>query len=169
VRNGKELSASEVAISYALLDIETNQIESTLRLANVSSHDHLSNFTCELAQAEQTAQASFTLRVSFKPEVTLGVVDRKGRVLSVSGNTLTLFNDTDLTFTRAFRASPADSVRTKWLLDGREETNDASGSIRWLARSNRNKEGSANMTLACQVSNSVGLTEHEIQITLACK
>jgi len=161
-------------VSYTLLDIDNNKIESSLSLVNVSSNEHLSNFTCQLYQAKptlNTAKASFTVNVSFKPVISLSVLQTDGKIeaISGSGTKLTLFNDTDLTFMRLFKANPMDNIETKWFLNGNEETSDPDGSFKWLSRSNRHSLSDLNMTLVCQVRNIIGLTQYKLDITLACK
>lgn len=152
--------------------METNKIESTLHIFNVSNVQHLSNFSCQLSQitaeTTNTAVAAQTIHVAFKPVITLSVL-KAGRLHAINGHSLTLFNDTDLTFVSKFQANPMKDSVTKWLVDGQEQEVDANGAFRWLDRSNRLDHSAVNMTLTCQVGNRIGVSEYTVDITLACK
>jgi hypothetical protein len=49
---GRSLLDQSIAIDYQLLDKETNKIQSTLTITNVTGQFHLNNFTCKLVQIQ---------------------------------------------------------------------------------------------------------------------
>lgn len=129
-------------MNYKLADKESNTIESSLRISQVSSEHHLRNFTCKLVQyqllseqqpnsveqqgGEQLWQTSDTiqLNVAFKPIVTLDVFKSNTNMIRLAiakaqqqrpSALLSLYRDDidDVWFRCAYRANPMDERSLK--------------------------------------------------------
>lgn len=172
--NRQEISPNgSVAISYELLDMKSNKIESTLTIGNITSAYHLTNFTCQLFQSNTSSMPSkravstYTLNIAFKPIIKVALINKesKNKILPLDNQTITLFNETDVVFKSQFTANPQEA-RTKWILDGAEQENVNANEFSWLKRTNR-MANTKSMLLKCQVENSAGVSEITYTIIVA--
>lgn len=175
--NNDEIFApnQDMRISYEFLEMETNKIESTLSIANISSSYHNKNFTCQLIQNNETltnkASSTYKLNISFKPIITISVKNSDTGMtinsIDLENNSLILFNDSRSVFKSEFLANPIESIKSEWLLDGKIQNSINSDEFDWLKRSNRFSPNAKTMNLTYRVSNAVGSSQLSFIITVA--
>lgn len=164
-QNEKELNASWSVFKF--VSKENNSIQSELRLTNLTSEHHSSNYTCKLVQEneEQVWQTSDTimLNIAYKPIVQIDLVNKL-----TSDKHLNLFDDTDVQFECKFKSNPADKLRIEWKLNNLTQAH-SNRVFNWLNRTNKLDLSVKKFNLTCLVTNSIGTGLSSYQITLIRK
>lgn len=169
-KNDQEIE-NTTSISFNLIDKEENKIESQLTLVNLTSFDHMNNYSCKLVQIdqEQIWQSSdlLSLNIGFKPIVTLNLLNHK--LTQNNNNKLSVYDDSEIIFKCNYKSNPMEGIKIEWKLNNITQLT-TNNEFNWLKRSNRydlsSRSSSKQMNLTCYVTNSIGFGSASYQITL---
>jgi hypothetical protein len=177
---------NRLSITYKLVDKETNTIETSLTIENITSDVHMNNYTCKLVQVQDdSADANLSneqqlwqsseqvvMNVAFKPRVHMSLL----QIDSISSNELVTLStdqlksirlyedDNDVAFKCKYTANPNDNLKIVWKLNDQiqAEFNDVD-TFTWAKRAQR---GLKQANLTCEVHNLLGQSSITSEISI---